>query len=327
MSEGAAPLGVSLVLAVLNEERMLPRVLEAIQRQRFPRERLEVVVADGGSTDATRDVARRFGARVVDNPLRRAEPGGKAGIRAASNPIRIVLAADHGFPSQDWIARIAAVFERTDVRGVYTHVEPAPEDPPFCRYFNLMHADPFNWFVYGPPSPREFGSRYPVLERGDDHVVYDLRRGERPLLALTQGFALRGELPENPEHEEDDILPVWEMIERGERFAYCDVGIYHHTLAGFGDFLAKYRRRAVVALTFEGAPYRDRQALLSRRRRLRRWLWIPYALSVVAPLADALRGLARDREAVWLYHPAACLALSATMAVAVVEARAARRRG
>jgi glycosyltransferase involved in cell wall biosynthesis len=55
----AAKLPVSVIVAARNEEKNLPRCLEAL------REVGEVYVIDSGSTDATPEIARSFGAKVV----------------------------------------------------------------------------------------------------------------------------------------------------------------------------------------------------------------------------------------------------------------------
>jgi glycosyltransferase involved in cell wall biosynthesis len=58
-SPSAAKLPVSVIVAARNEERNLRRCLEAL------REVGEVYVIDSGSTDATPEIARSFGAKVV----------------------------------------------------------------------------------------------------------------------------------------------------------------------------------------------------------------------------------------------------------------------
>ena len=52
---------VSLTMIVRNEEHNLPRCLESV-RDLFD----EIVVVDTGSTDRTKEIARGFGARIVD---------------------------------------------------------------------------------------------------------------------------------------------------------------------------------------------------------------------------------------------------------------------
>jgi glycosyltransferase involved in cell wall biosynthesis len=50
---------VSLVMPVLNEAATLERAFDAIDRQTYPRECLEILVVDGGSSDATLDIVNR----------------------------------------------------------------------------------------------------------------------------------------------------------------------------------------------------------------------------------------------------------------------------
>ncbi|MHB1987438.1 MAG: glycosyltransferase family 2 protein [Acidimicrobiales bacterium] len=64
-----------MIMPALNEASMVGACLEAIDHQQYPFIN-EIVVADGGSTDATRAIVSRFDrARIVDNP-RRSRPAG-----------------------------------------------------------------------------------------------------------------------------------------------------------------------------------------------------------------------------------------------------------
>ena len=75
---------VSFVIPTLNSERTLEACLRAILAQDCPRERYEVVIADAGSRDRTREIARTLGVDlIVDNPLQTGEAGKTAGIPAA----------------------------------------------------------------------------------------------------------------------------------------------------------------------------------------------------------------------------------------------------
>jgi glycosyltransferase involved in cell wall biosynthesis len=49
---------VSLVMPVLNEAPYLSAALDAIADQTYPHDRIEIVIVDGGSSDATLDIAR-----------------------------------------------------------------------------------------------------------------------------------------------------------------------------------------------------------------------------------------------------------------------------
>jgi GT2 family glycosyltransferase len=66
---------VSVVIPVYNEEQHIASCLASVLDQDYPSDRYEVIVADGGSVDRTRDVvngiaARHANVRLIDNPGR-----------------------------------------------------------------------------------------------------------------------------------------------------------------------------------------------------------------------------------------------------------------
>jgi cellulose synthase/poly-beta-1,6-N-acetylglucosamine synthase-like glycosyltransferase len=74
---------VSIILPVLNEEAQLERCLSAVAEQSYPAI-IEVVVADGGSTDETRSLLSKVArVRVVDNPRGIRPAGLNTAIEAA----------------------------------------------------------------------------------------------------------------------------------------------------------------------------------------------------------------------------------------------------
>jgi len=81
---------IAVVIPALNEAQSIGKVLDAI-----PDWVDDIVVADNGSTDATADVARNHGARVVDAPRRGYGSACLAGIAALDSPdIVVFLDAD-----------------------------------------------------------------------------------------------------------------------------------------------------------------------------------------------------------------------------------------
>jgi rSAM/selenodomain-associated transferase 2 len=79
------------VIPALNEAGVLPVLLDQLRRQQGIR--LEVIVADGGSTDATGTAVAAAGARLVAAPRGRGIQM-NAGARAATAPILLFLHAD-----------------------------------------------------------------------------------------------------------------------------------------------------------------------------------------------------------------------------------------
>ncbi|MFN8589581.1 MAG: glycosyltransferase family 2 protein [Candidatus Eisenbacteria bacterium] len=83
---------VSVLLAVRNEERHICAALDAVRAQDWPRDRMEIVVADGRSTDATRALVERIAARdprvrLVDNPERHVAQGLNTALAASCGDV------------------------------------------------------------------------------------------------------------------------------------------------------------------------------------------------------------------------------------------------
>lgn len=104
---------LSIVVPALDEAVNLERLLPDLAA-RCPG--VEVIVADGGSRDATAAIARRAGARVVESPRGRARQM-NAGARAASGDVLLFLHADTALPDGAVEAIAAALADPRVVGG------------------------------------------------------------------------------------------------------------------------------------------------------------------------------------------------------------------
>lgn len=108
---------VSIIVPCLNEEKTIPLLLQAIWEQTYPRQELEVIVADGMSTDGTRAAIEQFRLqhpdlriRVVDNLPRTIPAGLNRALAAATGEVIVRLDA-HSVPRPDYVARCVALLE------------------------------------------------------------------------------------------------------------------------------------------------------------------------------------------------------------------------
>lgn len=102
---------VSVIIPCYNEEKTISLLLDAIYRQTYPRYLLEVIIADGGSVDNTRQQIADFqqshpdlNIRVIDNPKRIIPAALNRAIEASSGEIILRLDA-HCVPAEDYIER------------------------------------------------------------------------------------------------------------------------------------------------------------------------------------------------------------------------------
>lgn len=102
---------VSIIIPCYNEEDTITELLAAINEQTYPHENLEVIIADGMSTDQTRQRVADFQVKnpgldiqLVDNPKKIIPAGLNRAIQAARGQIIFRLDA-HSKPYPDYVAR------------------------------------------------------------------------------------------------------------------------------------------------------------------------------------------------------------------------------
>lgn len=93
---------VALVIPVLDEEKALPALVEVVRA--LDPAPAEVIVVDGGSSDASCDLVRAAGWTLVETPPGRGRQI-NAGVAAATAPLVCVLHAD-SVPPRDMVAVI-----------------------------------------------------------------------------------------------------------------------------------------------------------------------------------------------------------------------------
>ena len=115
---------ISVVIPTYNEEKCIKECIESIFANTEPP--YEVIVADGGSTDRTVEIARAAGAVVYDNPRRTAASGRNVGISHATGEI-IAFTDGDNVADGKWLESIRLAFEGDEaLGGVGGKLVPAP---------------------------------------------------------------------------------------------------------------------------------------------------------------------------------------------------------
>ncbi|MCI0394004.1 MAG: glycosyltransferase family 2 protein [Chloroflexi bacterium] len=122
---------VTITIPVLNEATYIGSVLDAVLAQDYPQDKLEVILADGMSTDGTQEIIQRYvrqqaeanGWRtgpyltVINNPGRIVSTGLNTAIREARGDV-IVRVDAHTIIEQDYVRQCVAALEQSGADGV-----------------------------------------------------------------------------------------------------------------------------------------------------------------------------------------------------------------
>lgn len=300
---------ISIVIPTLNNQGEIEKFFSVLQGQTFPKNKLEIIAVDGGSIDSTISKLKKQGVKIIPNPHVLAEPGVSIGVAKASGDIVTILAMDNFFYDPHALSTIAEIFRDQSIYAAFPKQNYDQTDNLFTKYHNTF-TDPFNHFVQGDAAnARTFHRVYKTLIHNEIYDVYDFNASQIvPMISFSQGFTIRGSYKKNKRDIFDDNRPVIELIRGNKKIAYVhSVSIYHHTIKGLGHFIKKQRWATFNALERKNYGIAHRYDTLSAGQKLRMKLWPFYALSIVFPVLNSLRGLIVDRELIWLFHPLNCL--------------------
>ena len=187
-------LPASALIPTLNAAATLPATLAALRGSVA-----EIIIADGGSTDGTPDIAREHGALVIPAARGRGVQL-RAAAEAATQPWLLALHADTK-PGPGWQAAIADFIARPAVAAQagyfrFTLNDPAPEARRLeamvawrCRWLGLPYGD--QGLLIGRDFYRALGG-YEAIPLMED-VALIRRIGRKRLVALPADFITSAE--------------------------------------------------------------------------------------------------------------------------------------
>ncbi len=110
---------IAIIMTVQNEAKFLGQTLDQIYLQDFPMDKIEIIVADGFSTDKTKSIAEafkgRFGSlKVLDNLGNDPANGRNIGVKNSTAPYVLVLDGHTYIPSKNFLADIIETFNTTN---------------------------------------------------------------------------------------------------------------------------------------------------------------------------------------------------------------------
>ena len=130
MKEAEATIEVSVIIPVYNEEKYIESCIGSLINQTYPREKMEWIVIDGNSTDATVKLIEQYTdeypLRIITNPKRKTPISLNIGIKSSRGKY-IVRFDAHATFLNDYIERCIYYLENTDADNVGGFVETKAE--------------------------------------------------------------------------------------------------------------------------------------------------------------------------------------------------------
>ncbi|HTR42154.1 MAG TPA: glycosyltransferase [Pseudomonadales bacterium] len=290
---------VSFIMPTLNAGAILDNCLASIARQTYPRDRYEIILADAHSTDSTRDIAKKYGAIVLDDDGKNMEEGKRLAFARATGEYIVFVDADNEITHPDYIElAVTALAKNPQALGVESYYLPSPKMSSFCAYLShLLHiSDPICWLMSANPQ---------LVER-----IGDVERWRLPGATLSyplgaNGFVFRRADLESVKADEhfQDTHAALHLMRAGKRewLRIHGRGVHHYYVQTLWRFVQKRRRATVHFLRVQEEAKTN---WMKESPPVPLWAATLYCVTFLGPLYHTLRGLVDDWR--WLWHLPAC---------------------
>lgn len=313
LAEKNLPL-VSVLIPTLNAATVLEDCLKSVNNQNYPKGKIEIIIADGGSTDRTLEIAKKYRAKIFQNPLKTAEAGKAVALRQAKGELVALIDSDNILPDKDWFKMMIVPFVDPEIVGS----EPwefsyRKEDGFIDRYCALMGMnDPLCYFLGNYDRRSVLSGKWTGIkllqEDKGNWLKITLQPPNIPTIGANGTIFHRRFL--NKEGLVNDYLFDVDIIAQAALknpvvFAKVKVGIIHlYCGSDIKKFIRKQKRRVKDYLYFKRSGIRAYPWVRSNRLGL-----LEFVLScatIVPLLYQAIRGFFKKKDFAYFFHPLAC---------------------
>jgi glycosyltransferase involved in cell wall biosynthesis len=311
----AGNLKFTFSVPTLNSARHLERCLETIVSQDYPRDLIEIIIADAGSTDETLAIAKKYTHLIFENKLKLGEYGTQLAASKATGDLFVVFAADNGLAGRDWLKKVSALFVKyPELSCAWGRMVASKDDPRIMHYYELIQSEPLAQFLN---RNLQYYLKHSVSEEiaGIKYKMFDVDP-KRPLCWGANGLVYRLERVRDLYLKEgytgDNELFQY-MVEKGaNRVAYsADLNIYHHTVSSVREWVGKWKRN-YTAIFLKTRCQRRIDWFYYGHFKLKMFFWVIYSLIPIFSVLHSLYLMVRDRNIYWIYHPLMCFLQTAT---------------
>lgn len=311
---------LSIIIATFNSEKFLPRVINSIKRQSFPKDEMEIIFVDGGSVDNTLEIAKNNKIIVVNNP--RTEPvyGKYLGYLKAKSKYIMYLDHDEVLNSKYSIEKKVKTLEscvkiKSIAGGNYIN----PKGYPFINNYINEFGDPFSFFIYRLSKRKEYfdatmRKKYPIIIEDGISTTYDLSNcKEIPIIELVAGGSMfdADYLKKNYKETLSDyrLIPhvYYLMYARNPYITIMKKdGIFHYSSESLSKYLKKINWRIKNNIyhkdTLGRSGYSGRKSELKNTSYYKQYLYIPYGLTLLFPIIDGIKLSVSRSDIRYMYH-------------------------
>jgi len=306
---------LSFIIPTLNADSVLEMCLKSIKNQSFPKKEYEIIIADGGSTDNTLKIAKKYHARIIKNSLKTAEAGKAIGVKSANGKYIALIDSDNILPTKNWLQTNIDILEKDQsLIGTEPLFFTYRRKAGFIeRYSALIGVnDPYAFIsgIYDRQNYINFKWTGLKINQIDNkkYIKVELKPNSLIPTIGANGTIFRSDFLKNNIHYDylfdiDIIANYLSKTKKSIYFAKVKQGIIHTFCeSSIKKFIRKQNRRITDYFYYQHL----RQFNWNQTNKSGILKFIFYTILIIPALIDSIRGFFHKPDPVWFFHPIAC---------------------
>lgn len=310
---------VSVIIATFNSQKILPRTLDAIVNQDYPRDLIEILIVDGGSTDKTRKIAKKYGCRILDNPKTEPVNAKLIGMQNASGQYILFLDHDEVMENNHSIRKkVEAIQAHRECHVVLGSGYKRPKGYPRINQYISEYGDPFSLFLYNFSKydgcfEKILSGNYVISENNHNYMIVDFKdMKKQPIIELCcLGTMIDrdyfGRIPKA--FYEGNIMThlFYIMLQNGDTKVICmkEDALLHYSADSIKAYMPKLKWRVCNNVHYAQMAESGFSGRLKFQRSLRykTIMFVPYSLLVIPAFIHGLVLAIARGNYIYLLHP------------------------
>jgi len=293
---------VSFITPMKEKDYRVVGLLESIRRQRYPQDKIEILIIDGGSNPDVLKVCKNYGAKIYFNEKGLAEGAGMGkdqGIWKAQGKYIVIAESDIELIGENWIdVMITPLEENPDLFASVPRLYIHRKDNIVNRYLSYVGVDPFA--IYRALDAHIALGLVKMEDMGD---YYKVRLNpEEPYCMGSNGFCFRKSLIDIVGDYAQDV----EFIARLAKHNILEFAIpkgadvFHKNVKGFKDFLKK---RIRWTKNYSKIYIKEKKEFVWIIRKDRFFIYVIKNLLIFPNIPVAVKKTFYYKDICWLLHP------------------------
>ncbi|OGK30467.1 hypothetical protein A3F29_00490 [Candidatus Roizmanbacteria bacterium RIFCSPHIGHO2_12_FULL_33_9] len=322
---------ISIVIVTYNNERTISKCVQYIESQNYPKDRIEYLNIDGGSTDSTEKILRNHSFRIVKSPIpHNAEAQRAIGVKEAKNNLIVSIDADNYLPSSLWLRQMVQPFvdNKEVIYAGTLYYAYSKDDSILNRYCALFGGlDPVVFYIGKPDRLSYLYKEWTkdIIKETSGYYLVKFTSETLPTVGCNgvvyKRDVLLGYAKINP-NEFFHIDVFADLIKKGFiTFAIIKNDVYHDTAISL--FVLMKKRIHFLTTYFLNSGSVKRRYLIYNPKflenRIRLGLFILYTVTLIKPFIDSIRGYIKIRDSAWFLHPLICWIFLSTYSIAFLK--------